>query len=779
MESKQKKGNFLRTFMAGGALILTFVLFYCTYEKNSQHGNRAAGHGLQFSSLALTWDEAIPLGNGELGALVWQKNDHLRFSLDRSDLWDLRPIESFIKPEFNYRWVTQQVLKGDYAPVQELFDVPYNQLPGPSKIPGAALEFDIDGLGDVTSVQLKVNEAICIIEWDSGAVLETFVQADSPAGWFFFRNVPEGLSLSLIPPEYQKLDKSDQENALIGQDLQRLGYNQGETITDGKKIVYRQEGWGGFEYEAAVAWKSLRKNDIQGCWSISSTFSEDNTGQRAEQVVGESLKQGFQKNLKSHRTWWNNFWARSSVSLPDPILENQWYMELYKFGSAARADTHPISLQAVWTADFGKLPPWKGDFHHDLNTQLSYWPAYSGNHLDLEQGFLNWLWKNRETFKRYTRSYFGTNGLNVPGVTTLTGEPMGGWIQYSFGPTVSAWLGQHFYLHWIYSKDTDFLREKAYPWIKEVAIYLDEISMQNDNGLRKLPISSSPEINDNRIDAWFLETTNFDLALIRFTFEKAAEMATELGYEDEAERWSQILSEWPQLALAGENNGLAFAPNYPYEESHRHFSHLLGWHPLGIIDWSSGEKEQTIIEATLKDLKKFGSDLWVGYSFSWLGNLYARAFKGNEAAETLRVFAENFCLPNSFHVNGEQYNRGYSRFKYRPFTLEGNFAFASGIQEMLLQSHSGVVRIFPAIPASWEDVSFYGLRAVGAFVIDAEKKSGKVVGIKILSEKGGIIQLENPFTQEGFKIKGGEILERGEILKIKTSPGERVELNEK
>jgi alpha-L-fucosidase 2 len=451
-------------------------------------------------------------------------------------------------------------------------------------------------------------------------------------------------------------------------------------------------------------------------------------------------------------------------------------MELYKFGSAARADTPPISLQAVWTADHGKLPPWKGDFHHDLNTQLSYWPAYSGNHLDLEEGFLNWLWENRDTFKKYTRAYFGTNGLNVPGVTTLKGEPMGGWIQYSFGPTVAAWLGQHFYLHWIYTKDPDFLQERAYPWIMDVAIYLDEISVKGENGLRQLPISSSPEINDNRIDAWFTETTNFDLALIRFTFEKAAEMAEELGKHDEAVKWASILEEWPRLVLAGENMGLAFAPDYPYAVSHRHFSHLMGWHPLGMIDWSNSVKEQQIIKATLKDLEKFGSDLWVGYSFSWLGNLYARAFMGDKAAEILRVFAENFCLPNSFHVNGEQHNRGYTSFKYRPFTLEGNFAFASGIQEMLLQSHSGVVRIFPAIAADWDDVSFYGLRAVGAFVIDAERIAGETVRIKILSEKGGTIQLENPFPQGGFEIVGGEASEKGKILKIILSPGEQVEI---
>ncbi len=188
---------------------------------------------------------------------------------------------------------------------------------------------------------------------------------------------------------------------------------------------------------------------------------------------------------------------------------------MYKFGAAARSDAPPISLQAVWTADNGKIPPWKGDFHHDLNTQLSYWPAYRGNQMDLEEGFINWLWKHKKTFEKYTEEYYEIEGLNVPGVTTLTGEPMGGWIQYSFGPTVSAWLGHHFYLHWRYTMDEDFLVEKAYPWMREVAVFFDELSVLGEDGKRKLPLSSSPEIFDNSKKAWFDEVTNYDLALIR------------------------------------------------------------------------------------------------------------------------------------------------------------------------------------------------------------------------------------------------------------------------
>ena len=101
-------------------------------------------------------------------------------------------------------------------------------------------------------------------------------------------------------------------------------------------------------------------------------------------------------------------------------------------------------------------PPWKGDYHHDLNTQLSYWPTYTGNHLTEGLGYLNTLWNQRDVYKEYTRQYFETDGMNVPGVCTLLGVPMGGWIQYSMSQTAGAWLAQHFYLHWKYSMDRDF-----------------------------------------------------------------------------------------------------------------------------------------------------------------------------------------------------------------------------------------------------------------------------------------------------------------------------------
>ncbi len=127
-----------------------------------------------------------------------------------------------------------------------------------------------------------------------------------------------------------------------------------------------------------------------------------------------------------------------------------------------------------------------------------------------------------------------------------------------------------------------------------------------------------------------------------------------------------------------------FAPSLPYNESHRHFSHLMAIHPLGLIQWEDGEEAQSIIKNTIRQLDAVGPDWWCGYSYAWMGSVKARAKDGAGAAEALSTFARAFCLPNSFHVNGDQTKSGLSKFTYRPFTLEGNFAFAAGLQEMLL-----------------------------------------------------------------------------------------------
>lgn len=722
---------------------------------------------LVFTGLARSWDEAMPLGNATVGALVWQRDSSLRLSLDRTDLWDLRPVDSLSGDNFRFSWVKEHIRTKDYLPVQKKLDWPYDMNPAPSKIPGAAIEFPLEKIGAPTQVRLYLNNALCEANWTDGTQMQTFVHATEPVGWFVFRNLRTPIEPSILTPVYNKTKPDGSLDPVSGQDLHRLGYQQGETVREGNRITYHQKGYGDFWYDVVVCWKQEGET-LYGTWSVTSSLSGEKAAEKAEAALQRGLKQDYQAHLE----YWNKYWAQSSVTLPDSILQKQYQNEMYKFASTTREHSYPISLQAVWTADNGKLPPWKGDYHHDLNTQLSYWPAYTGNHLTEGMGYLNTLWNQRDTYKRYTRQYFGTEGMNIPGVCTLTGEPMGGWIQYSMSQTVAAWLAQHFYLHWKYSADRTFLKERAYPFLKDVAIYLEQVSEVTPEGVRKLEFSSSPEVFDNSLQAWFSDMTNYDLAMMHFLFKAAAELAHELNLTDESSHWAALEAQLPDYDV-DEEGCLTFAKGYPYNESHRHFSHAMAIHPMGLIDWSDGEKSQHIIRATLKRLDEVGPDYWTGYSYSWLANMKARAFDGKGAAQALRTFAECFCLKNTFHANGDQTKSGKSRFTYRPFTLEGNFAFASGIQEMLLQSHTGTIRIFPALPEEWKDVSFEGLRAMGAFLVSAQMEGGEITRVRIYSEKGGMLKIARPGTLKPDK---NYTLSGPDILNIDTQAGEWIEL---
>ena len=695
-------------------------------------------HGLHFLRIPTRWDEAIPLGNGISGTLIWQKDGNLRLALDRADLWDLRPVKEFSGSDYSYKFVCDAVEKGNIQPVYDIIDARTGKDIAPTKIPAGAIEIPVAKLGEVESVDLDVHTAVCTITWKNGAVGRFFNSAVDKRGYFHFSNLPDTLSVNLRSPGFE-LAEGEKESR---NSLSRLGYKNGKIVRGTGEISYRQKAYGNVSYEIALRWNTPDAQTLEGSYCLTTTGTWYSEPVSAGKIMRTGVKE-FSTAYKEHVAWWEAYWNRCEISLPDSVLERQWYLEMYKFGSSSRKDAPPICLQAVWTADNGQTPPWRGDFHNDLNTQLSYWPGYASNHLEESEVFTDWLWRIKDNSEAFTRRFFGVEGMNVPCIATLEGRNIGGWNQYSHSPTAGGWLAHHFYL---YSADNVFLKERAYPWVKEVARYFENVSVKGKNGKRKLPLSSSPEINDNRIDAWFKETTNYDLACILFTYKAAAEMAESLGLSDEAKHWNGQRSEWPDLAR--DATGLTIAPGYPLRYTHRHLSNMLAIHPLGLLDVSQGKEAEHLIKRSIHHFEEMGTGGWVGYTYAWLANLQARVFDGDAAARSLHIFAKAFCSPNSFHLNGDQLRKGYSGFTYRPFTLEGNFACASAIQEMLLQSHTGTIRVFPAIPESWRNASFRNMRAMGAFIVSADYKDGKVNRIVVRSEKGGKLRIFNPFTNK-------------------------------
>ncbi len=732
-------------------------------------------HGLHYTEPTRVWDEALPLGNGLLGALVWGDGHPLRISLDRTDLWDLRPVPEFSGPDYSYQRMRQWVKEGRIDDLHRLYDKPYGN-PGPTKIPAGRIELSFGEESVFAETSLDVAKAIAEMRFKNGAIVRVLVHATEPLGLI---SVTAGKPIVVAlraPPFAGKVSEEAGAGKISAGDLATLRYDAPQQQGGDTWTGYLQKGWGDFRFAVVLACRPSDQGWL-GAWSICTSKEAQDPLATARKRCEDALAQGFDDLTADHDRWWTSYWKGASVSVPNAVIERQWYLETYKFGAAARPQTPPITLQGPWTADDMKIPPWKGDYHHDLNTQLSYWPAYSGNRLDGASGYVRWLWETKGAARAWTRQFFDLPGLNVPMTADLEQRQIGGWHQYTHSATTAAWLGHHFYLHWRYSMDRQFLKDRAYPWLRDASVFLEAVTEKGVDGKRTLPLSSSPEINDDRLDAWFPTITNYDLALIRWTFEKTAELAKELGEQGDAEHWCQVLAEMPELALDPQTQKLFVARDYPLPSSHRHFSHLMAIHPLGMIRWENGPRDQTIIKASLAELDAKGTGAWCGYSFAWLANLAARARDGETAEKALRTFAEAFCLRNGFHCNGDQSGKGYSSFRYRPFTLEGNFAAAAGLQEMLLQSYSGTVRVFPAVPASWQNASFRNLRADGAFVVCAERKDGATQSVEIVAERGGPLRLEDPFAPAGYEVAGAgrsDIMVDGSDLLVRTLPGQRL-----
>lgn len=734
-------------------IAILLIAFVCQIS----YGQDLSKANLNFDKLASRWDEAMPLGNGMLGALVWGKADKLRLSLDRADLWDERKAMPDLNT-YNFKWVQNQVAKNEYGIVQQKLDNPYNQT-YPTKLPAGAMEFNISSFGKVISNVLDIKTAINTVKFEDGTVFKCYIHATQNEGVFTFENLKNQSTLpELIVHNYAGNVETANDNSHAGAGLQKLGYVKGNVVKTENAIRYKQPIYDGRYYEILIKWKKSG-NSIRGTWTVS------NNQPAVLPAVGLTQQSAL---LKSHTQWWNNFWSKSSIVIPDELVQKQYYLEQYKLGSVARKGAPAITLQAVWTADNGSLPPWKGDFHNDLNTQLSYWPTYTSNHLTEGKTFTDWLWKVKGESERYTKAYFGVKGLNIPGVVTLNGFPMGGWIQYAMSPTVGAWCSQHFYWQWKYSMDKQFLDEQAYEYITQSATFLENITFLKD-GVRMLPLSSSPEYNDNSITAWFKSWSNFDLSLAKFLFKAAKEVSIAKGNVKGAQHWETIAKQLPDYEV--NETGFTIAPGLNLNSSHRHMSQYMGIYPLALLDYNKPE-DKIRIDNSYRQLEAKGTRAWCGYSFSWMASLYARANQADKALKQLQIFASNFCATNSFHLNGDQKNGEYSDFTYRPFTLEGNFAFAQGVNELLLQSRDGYIEVFPAVPTEWNNCSFKNLRTEGAFLVSADYKNGKAAKVTVVAEKGGILNIK--FPKGNFTLLGKKIIAKNGIVKMNTKKGERL-----
>lgn len=724
-----------------------------------------------------TWDEGIPLGNGLMGGLLWGSGSTLNVSLDRGDLWDERPAKGMQWDKFTYANLVELVAKKDRAAIDDIFDRAYRDV-HPSKLPGGRLVLDLGPGRVIQSFGLRLASATGVAVLADGGQVEAIWSGDEKAGIF---EIPGSapVQAKLMTPAMV----ADVKATSTGPDsrgVRALGYPDATFGSEGGLSWYVQEAALGLRYVVAVG-QEATASGTRVVVTVTSTDDGKDPLALAKQRVRKTLAATRARIQASHKAWWEKFWRASSIQLPEQHLQQHYMLVRYFYGAASRTGAPPMPLQGVWTADSGFLPPWKGDYHNDLNTQMTYMGYQAAGQFDAGLSYLEFLWDRRERFRRFAREFYATDGLSTPGVMTLAGEPLAGWVMYSLSPTMTAWSSHLFYLHWRYTGDDRFLRTRAYPFCREAAICLEQLLKPDASGRLVLPTSSSPEIFDNSDRAWMKPNTNYDLMSMRMLFLSVAEMAAELDDAKESARWKRLSDRLGDYHK-DERGALKLNEVEVLTESHRHLSNLMGLHPFNLITVEGGPASRRTIDQTLGDWAKLGTRAWTGYSFSWMAALQARVGRAEEAHRMLDIFVRAFILRNGFHANGDQSGKGYSGFTYRPFTLEGNFLVMNAVHEMLLQSWSPtpgepnteIVRVFPAVPKAWQDVSFRDLRAEGGHRVSASRANGQLENLEIVPGRSGVLPVKDTFGGIALEWSVPGVTKHGDLYLIPIRKGSRI-----
>ncbi len=699
----------------------------------------AAALNLKLAAPVTTWDEAVPLGNGAMGLLLWGQGHELRLSLDRGDLWDERPSKAFLQIRDQFHWGTLQqlVASNRMDEFNAICDANYDYNGPPTKLPAGRVELTLDDSQSVESFELKLATAEGVANFRNGSRASVFVNAADVAN-------PVALIRIHGPPLKAVRLK-------MPASVKQLGYSEPRTGEAEGLRWFEQQAADGFAYAICAAWK--REGDSTLLAVTVATSGEGKSPQAvAEARVRAALQVGYEKLFSRHVAWWSSFWEHSSVHLPEPDILRHYYLVRYFYGAASRRGAPPMPLQGVWSADAGSLPPWKGDYHNDLNTQMTYLAYRTAGDFDEGLSFLDFLWDRLPVFRKFAKEFYHVPGAAVPGVMSLAGQPLGGWGQYSLSPTMGAWNAHLFYLHWRATGDEKFLRGRAYPFCREIGICLRGLLKTGTNGVLLLPLSSSPEIFDNSRRAFLQPNSNYDLASMKMLFLSLAEMASATGDLQAAADWTATAQQLGEFHTKPDGT-LLLDETTPLPGSHRHLSNLMAIHPFNTITMDGGERDRQIIAASLEDWASKGTGGWCGYSFSWMACLRARVGDAETALRNLDIYTHAFILRNGFHANGDQTKSGFSGFTYRPFTLEGNFLAMEAVHEMLLQSWSGqpgsgdwgAIRIFPATPWRWHDASFTDLRAEGGHRVSAKRENNATTWLRVVAGRAGMIRIRDNF----------------------------------